>query len=340
VKPLEKRTAGDWFEVRERLRHPRELYEHLCPADREGPHREIRTAALREVVAALEGAVEGGVFEVRRHLAGEILGELAEAEYSSEVLGRLEELACRGTALVLVTALERALLSGDLAFEDGESIAEPDGSIKKDIENAQINEIIGDIKEIIAADPAAKMNSAIKNVLLQVQKYREEAATFKKLKEQANDYRLEMYTKTFSASFRQIFESIRKNYGAYLEEMEEKRRAAAGSPLDGLEVRPWLRVVTAATEDVSRLRSTVSFAAEEHSGMRGALVALAKERDTFIGQIAEEQEAAVKVCVAAGADDDGGRGAGDRPAAQERAARLSRMMSREIAGHLRKWMEE
>ncbi len=344
MKPLEKRAAGDWFEVKERLRHPEELYEHLCPADREGLRREAQKTALQEMVTALEGAVEGGVFEVRRHLAGEILGELAEAEYSSEVLGRLDELACRATALVLVTALERSLLSGDLSFDEGEDMAEPDGSIKKDIENAQINEIIGDIKEIIAADPAAKMNSAIKNVLLQVQKYREEAATFKKLKEQANDYRLEMYTKTFSASFRQIFESIRKNYGAYLEEIEEKRRAAAGSPLDGLELRPWLRVVTAAAEDVSRLRSTVSFAAEEHSGMRGALVALAKERDSFIRQIDGERAAAVTVCSAAEAGDGAEAGGADedsgRAAAQERVARLSRMMSREIAGRLRKWMAE
>ncbi|MFA7565410.1 MAG: hypothetical protein WCY01_00150, partial [Alkalispirochaeta sp.] len=239
-------------------------------------------------------------------------------------LGRLGELGCRARGLVLVTALVRALLRGDLAFDEGGDKAEPDGSsIKESIENAQINEIIGDIKEILAADPAAKMNAAMKNVLLQVQKYREEAATFKKLKEQATGHRLEMYSKTFAASFRQIFESIRRNYGAYLEEQVELRRAGAESPLEGLEVRPWLRAVTGAAEEVSRLASAVAFAAEEHSGMRGALVALARQRDGFLKKVDDERAIAVAVC-----------------GFEEGAARLSRDMSLEIAGRIRGWMED
>jgi hypothetical protein len=336
VKDLEKRVAGDWFEVRERLRHPRVLFEYLCAGEGDGARGGVRNAVLTEVATALERAVEGGVFEVRRRLAGDILGELAEAEFSSEVLGRLDELACRATALVLVTALVRALLSGDLAFDEGKDEAEPDGSsIKEDIENAQINEIIGDIKEILAADPAAKMNAAIKNVLLQVQKYREEAATFKKLKEQATGHRLEMYSKTFTASFREIFESIRRNYGAYLEEQVELRKAGVGSPLEGLEVRPWLRAATEAAEAVNRLGSTVAFAAEEHSGMRGALVTLARERDSFLKKVDDERAVAVAVCAAAGKD-----GADERAEkrAEERAARLSRDMSIEIAARIRGWM--
>jgi hypothetical protein len=169
---------------------------------------------------------------------GEILGELADAEYSSEVFSRLDALTHEATGLVLVGVVQRALLAGEVSFETGTGDAEPSGSSAKEAENAEINEIIQDIKEIVANDPSAKMNAAIKNVLLQVQKYREEAATFKKLKEQANDYRLEMYSKTFAATFKEIFTSIRKNYAAYIEEQEEKRRAEIGTPIDGLELRP------------------------------------------------------------------------------------------------------
>ncbi|MFW5642713.1 MAG: hypothetical protein ACOCYQ_01675 [Alkalispirochaeta sp.] len=319
---LQKRAAGDWFEIKERLRRPDELYEILCPD--EPAVREVRPAVLAAVAGALEEAVEGGVFEVRRHGIAEILGELAEAEFSSEVFGRLPELYCRSTALVLVGALQRALLAGDLAFHSGSGEAEPSGSTLSEIENREINEIIQDIKEIVAGDPSAKMNAAIKNVLLQVQKYREEAATFKKLKEQATDYRLEMYTKTFSATFKQIFESIRKNYGAYLEEQEAKRREDAGSPLDGVETKGWLRLLQGNLETMSWVRSVIGFAMVEHSGMRGPMVKLSRRRDDFIGKIDEERVAAVAAC------------GGD----EERTRRLSRLISIEAAGWLRKQGEE
>ncbi|MDA3949823.1 MAG: hypothetical protein PF508_11445, partial [Spirochaeta sp.] len=209
------------------------------------------------------------------------------------------------------------------ALGRGAGDAEVTGSSEtKDVEQAEINEIIADIKEIVATDPGARMNAAIKNVLLQVQKYRDEAATFKKLKEQATDYRLEMYTKTFSATFQQIFESIRKNYGAYLEEQEAKRRDAVGSPLDGVETKGWLRALGDDLEDASWVRSTLLVARDEAVGMRGAVVALAKKRDQFLGRIDAEREAAVAAC-------------GD----EETVVRVSRLLSREIAAWLRKALE-
>lgn len=313
--------AGDWFEIKERLHRPDELYNFLLPRD--DPRREERLGVVAAIVHELDTAVEAGVFEVRRREIAETLSEIAEAEYSSEVFARLEELSDRMMALTLVGVLQRALLTGEIAFEVETGEAEPSGSSKKDIENAELNEIIQDIKEIVANDPSAKMNAAIKNVLLQLQKYREEAATYKKLKEQATDYRLEMYSKTFAATFKQIFESIRKNYAAYLEEQETKRREAIPSPIDGLELRPWVRMITADLEGVSRVRSTLAFATEERGGMRGFLVALGKDKDTHVARIDQERAVAKTAC---GSD--------------AATAKLSRILSVEIAAWLRKRGEE
>ncbi len=366
---MEKRVAGEWFEVKERLHRPEALYGYFREIEKNERRRERQVSVFGEAAAALESAVEGGVFEVRRRLITDILGELAEAEYSSEVFGRLHELSCEASALVVVTALEHALLRGDLAFEEGTGEAEPSGSTEKtEAENAQIKDIIADIREIVASDPSAKMNQAIKNILLQARKYRDEAATFKKLREQASDYRLEMYTKTFSATFQQIFDSIRRNYGSYLEEREEELRRERGdeaSPLAGLETRPWVRATAEALEDASRLRATVAFASEEHSGMRSVLVALARERDRLLEQIESEREIAEGVCrdasggdsVEGTADDgsDGGRsdgsedgnntggaensGAGRSRDGSAQAKKLARLMSLEIAARLKRWIE-
>ena len=321
VNALEKRVAGDWFEVKERLHRPDELYDDLFPRDAQD-----RTAGFAVTASAaqrLEEAVEGGVFDVRRRMAGEILGELADAEYSSEVFSRLDALADEAAGLVLVGAVQRALLAGEISFVTGAGEAEPSGSSVKETENAEINEIVREIKEIVVSDPDANMNAAIKNILHQVQKYREEAATYKKLKEQANDFRLEMYKKTFTATFKEIFTSIRKNYATYIEEQEEKRRAAIGTPVDGLDVRPWIRMLVADLEPVSRMRSTIAYAAEERGGIRGALVALSRERDTYVARVERERAVATTACGTVTA-----------------TAKLSRLLSVEIAAWLRGRLEE
>ena len=189
--------------------------------------------------------------------------------------------------------------------------------------NTDIKKIVTDVQEIVASDPSMKMNAAIKNILLQLAKYREEASTYQKLKEQATSYRLEMYSKTFSASFGKIFESIRKNYRSFLDEQEEIRRRSRGTILDDIEPRPWARLILQQMEEISRIRSTFLFVEKEHSGMREPLVALAKRRDAITALLDREQELAEDLA--------GGEDAGHR---------LGRILAVEVARHLRAWARE
>ena len=318
---LEKRVAGDWFEIKERVRHPDQLFELLYPTDRDDSRRLRSREALSGASRALENAIEGGVFEFRKTELLAVFGKLADAEYSSEVFGHLPELRLRCTALLFVSACQRALLAGDMRFiADSEKEHGPDTA--KGIENKEINDIISEIKEIVASDPSAKMNPAIKNILLQVQKYREETETYRKLKEQANDQRLEMYSKTFSNTFHQIFESIRKNYAAYIEEKEAERRENRRAPVESMDTREWVRSITTHLEHVSRIRSTIAFAEEEHSGMRGPMVDLIKRRATILDQLDKEIAIAEKAC---GSSDE--------------RAKLSRALSVEIAERIKRFLD-
>jgi len=249
-----------------------------------------------------------------------IFGELAEAEYSSEVFSRLGELEHRLTGIVLITAMERALLTRDLAFISREETQEATEAAEQSGESADVNQIIADVKEIVQADPNAKMNAAIKNILLQLQKYREETATYRKLKEQANSYRLEMYSRTFAATFNQIFDSIRKNYAAFLEEQEAAKRRGRKSVVQDLDTRTWTRDLTHHLERLSWARSTVMFARKEHAGVREPLVRLSRRRDEFLQEITAEKDTA--------ADAAGGEAA---------AHRLSRLIAQDTARRLRRW---
>jgi hypothetical protein len=322
VAALDQLAGGEWFEIRERLHRPEQLFEHLCTADRSPKSVQRLAEVLVALASSLDGAIENGVYEVRRREINGVMGELAEAEFSSEVFGRLEELEHRMTGLVLVTACQRALLTGDIAFlsEDLEDEAESEDQSTPSPEEKDVNQIIADVKEIIQADPNAKMNAAIKNILLQLQKYREESATYKKLKDQATSYRLEMYSRTFSATFNQIFESIKKNYAAFLDEQEAARRAGQPSVIDGLETKGWARDLTSQLEQLSWARSTLLYALKEHTGVREPLVRLSRRKDELLTRIGEEADLAADVT-----------------GSEVAAHRLSRLIARDTARRLRRW---
>lgn len=317
---MDQLAGGEWFEIKERLHRPEQLFEHLCiesPAERE---RSSLRARLEQHGEGLDAAIEGGVFEFRLHELSLVFGELAEAEFSSEVFGRLENLEHRLTGILLVTAVQRALLTQDLEFVSEEEPQDDAERAEQTAQSADVNQIIADVKEIVQADPNAKMNAAIKNILLQLQKYREETATYRKLKEQANSYRLEMYSRTFAATFNQIFDSIRKNYAAFLEEQEQAKRRGRTSVVQGLDTRKWTRDLTHHLEQISWARSTILFARREHAGVREPLVRLSRRRDEYLKEIATEKDTAADV-------------AGGEAAAHQ----LSRLIARDTALRLHRW---
>jgi len=323
VAALDQLAGGEWFEIRERLHRPEQLFEFFSSGDRPAARVAALTEACSAAASGLDAAIEGGIFEFRRAELGAILSELAEAEYSSEVFSRLGVMEARAAALILATACQRALLTQDLPFLDDSDDGTEQSSAETVAAEQDLNQIIADVKEIIQTDPAVKMNAAIKNILLQLQKYREESATYRKLKEQATSYRLEMYSRTFAATFNQIFDSIRKNYAMFLEEQEEARRRGRPSVVQGLDTRSWTRLLTEHLEEVSWARSTLVFALREHTGVREPLVRLSRRRDDLLKRITAEEEVAADVA--------GGEAA---------AHRLSRLIARDTATRLRRWASQ
>lgn len=347
---LEHVIAGEWFEMRERIHHADQIFSFLIEQDREGLARGLWDATADD----LERAIEGGIWEFKRRRLVVQLAKLEEAAYSSELFGALARERIATTALLTVCATQRALLAGELRFLSSEEetassaetaetaetadtiaagaapateapqVSDAAGDASGDATvNADIKKIVADVQEIVAADPTMKMNAAIKNIMLQLAKYREEASTYQKLKEQATSYRLEMYSKTFSSSFGKIFESIRKNYRSFLEEQEDIRRRSRGTVLDSIDPKPWVRLLLQQMEEISRIRATFLFVEREHSGMREPLVALAKRREAITSLLDAEQQLAEDLA--------GGEDAGHR---------LGRILALEIARRLRTWARE
>lgn len=312
---LDQVRQGTWRAVQERLRRPRDL---LTLYFRD-PFQESARRELQETARELRDAAEGGVLEVKRRRFSRLYQELAEAQFSNTPLRHLPELATRGALLVVVGGIQGALLRdqstwrGQALLTPGDSPGAPEEEPGETGTAGEISRIIADVKDIIATDPSARMDGAIKNILVQLQKYKTEAATFRKLREQATDYRLEMYARTFSATFQDIFASIRRNYREY------QAREQDTPPLDTAE---WLRVVVDQMEEAHRIHATALFLTTEQSNLREPLVALARRAETAGALLDRDQEAA-RSC--AGGDQE--------------AWRLNRAIAQEAARRLLEWTD-
>ncbi|SIQ38597.1 hypothetical protein SAMN05920897_10813 [Alkalispirochaeta americana] len=307
---LDRAREGTWRAARDRLRRPRDLLALYF----QEPLQEEPRKALQETARELQNAAEGGMLEVKRRRFSQLYQELAEAQFSNSPLRHLPELASRGALLVVVVGLQGAILRDQSAW--GEQTLPAHGHNPPRSEEAagepgaaeEMRLIVADVKDIMAKDPSARMDGAIKNILLQLQKYKKEAATFQKLKEQASEYRLEMYTRTFSASFQEIFSSIRRNY-------QEYQARKTGTPL--MDTSKWSAVVVDQMEEAHRIHATALFLTKEQSNLREPLVTLARRAETAGALLDRDQEAA-RAC--AGGDQEAWRL--NRAIAQEAARRL------------------
>ena len=280
---LERTVQGEWFEIRERRHHPDRIAAYVCGFEGERPFAVFARAAAD----GLQNAVEGGVLEFKRGQVAALYAQLAEAAYGNDVFTELASFVHRAGAIQLVIAYQRALLAEAITPPTAESEHHTNAA---GAEQQDINAIIGDVRDIIAADPSAKLNASIKNIVVQLQRYRTEQATYQKLKEQADVTRLELYARTFATTFSGIFDSIRRNYASYLEEHDHAERPQQRSVLvPASRTEAWRTLLLAQAEDIARVRGVARFALHEHSGMRAPLVKESRAAERVIARIESER---------------------------------------------------
>lgn len=283
MRTREQMVQGEWFEIRERWRHPRRIAEYLQCL---GGTKRFDLFAL-SAGNGLQQAVEGGVLEFKRTQVSAMYAQLAEATYGNRVFGELESLAHRAGAIQLVIAYQRALLAEELVPEVADL---PSGIDAHSIQQRHINDIVSDVRSIITADPQARINTSIKNIVLQLQRYREEQEVYRKLKQQTATARVEQYARNFAATFRRICDSIRRNYAAYLEhQARANRQVQCAGLVRAAETERWRKLLFAQAEDMARLRGVAIFALREQSRMRGPLLDESRGREAVMARIEAER---------------------------------------------------
>jgi hypothetical protein len=286
---LEKRISGDWIELREKANDLHTLLDALAVA----PHE------LRAGADSLRHSVEQGIIEYKRSTFAPVLVALETARYKALAP---DDMGAQEKSLgVLVFAI---LVQRLFCMESIPLVRPRDAKRDFGVDSLQVGAILGDVNARLKANPALRGNAAVKNILMQVQRYNTEN---RKMRELIQTIKPEMRTSfltNFSRTFEEIIGSIRRQYSAILqEEIQADSARKEGFSLAALPLKELAPLLATQAREVLKFRSTLANAREEKYKIRESLVHLYDSRQVVLRLVEDEARTYRRLCQKAQQDD-------------------------------------
>jgi hypothetical protein len=282
---LEKRISGDWIDLRERSNDLYELLEALAI-----PSYEMRAAAN-----TLRFCVEQGLIEHKRTVLNTVYSVLEAARFTS-IPG--EDLAAQERslgALLLVVLVQRLLCSSVIPLA-----RQPEDKSAPGAEGIPVGAILSDVNARVKANPEMRTHGAVKNILMQVQRYNAENLKMRELLPTIKPEMRTAFLANFTRTFDEIIGAIRRQHAALLKEERTAERSRRETfSLAALPLKELVPLCAGQAKEIALVRSTLRHAREEKYKTREALVRLYDQRQTVLRLVEEEERAYRKVCQAA-----------------------------------------
>jgi hypothetical protein len=293
---LEKRISGDWIELREKANDLYTLLDVLAVP----PHQLLASAEM------LRHSVEQGIVEFKRTLLAPVLVALEAARYKSlaaDDLGAQE----KSLAVLLLATLIQRLFCAEII-----PLARPHDQ-KRDfgVDSLQVSAILTDVNARLKSIPGLRAHPAVKNILMQVQRYNGENQKMRELLPTIKPEMRTSFLANFTRTFDEIIGSIRRHYETILQEEAAVDKARKeGFSLSLVPLKEIAPLLVSQAKEISRFRSTLAHARDEKYKTREVLVRLYDGRQVVLKLVEDELKAYRRVCQRIQQDDmDGCAGA-------------------------------
>lgn len=298
---LEKKIAGDWFDLKSIAEDPRELEDYL----------ELTTRHFEAAVQEIRLSVEEGIVEYKRKILFPLFTFAESLKYDSKGFDDLVKQAGMLSPLIYVLLLQRLIARGTVPLKKDEISIDENRKLG-------IKEIIQDVNDRIKENQSVALHQSIKNILAQVNLYKKELEEMKKLLPNIPKEKAEAFSDNFKKTFAEINKRIEENYSSYLrEEIQKYHESLNTNPLSYIDVKPTAKLFLEQARIVAQLRSTLTFAESEGFQTRAVLVGIDKEKDELLKPFLKEMTEYKNIAEEAGD-----------------AVKLSKAFSSEIIYHL------
>ncbi len=278
----EKRITGDWIEIREKSNDLYGMLEHLA----------VSAGELKAAADRLRLSVEQGMVEFKRLTLSPVLVALETARYRSLAAEEMATHEKSLSVLLLVILVQRLISAQVLPLSRPQEDRHDFG-----IDSLPVNAIMSDLNARVKAEPELRAHPAVKNILMQVQRYNGENQKMRQLLPGIKAEMRSAFLSNFSRTFQEILGSIRRNYLVILEEDARAEKARKeGFSLSLMPLKEIAPLLANQAREVSRFRSTLALAREEKYKTREALVRLYDGRQAILKLIEEEPKAYRRIC--------------------------------------------
>ncbi len=273
---LARKVAGDWFEVREASKSPDDLVGVL----------QLSWPDISEITEALRDSTEEGTLEYKTHALTPILSRLEEARFRSLEHEDLSHIESAFSRIIMVALIERLISIGTIEAKD----IRADEAPVEDQTTDDIKEIISEIQSRAKEESGFKERPEVKNILMQVSKYKNEMETLRKLTHNAPRDKAAQIVKNSQTTFGEIYASIRRNYQAIVREDVAAEPREVRNPLLKYDLKPLAKVYMDQAQLFLEFRSSVAFVRTEQFRPRETLVDLSDRGDELRKAINHERE--------------------------------------------------
>ena len=312
MKDVEKRVSGDWIDIRELSRDYFTLKNYF----------RIPDGDIEIQIGKLKFAIEHGIVEYKRASLSPLFRTLENSRYQNPGMDVIEEQIRYNQALLFVTLIQRLFAEGTLKLAR-EKVKEEEISTG----DLNLKDILQDINRRIREDPSFGKSQPVKKILMQVNIYKREQETMKKLLPTIKPDSQKSFMANFKKTFAEIIDKIKRNYIDILKE-EIPPDTENKNVLEQVPLKELLPILTSQAMSMSRICSTLLFIKEEKYKTREILDNLSKEKKSVLELLDREMGKYKSFGEKLGTI--GGRAVSDP------ASVLSRFMSHEIIQFLEK----
>jgi hypothetical protein len=280
---LEKRISGDWIELREKANDLHSLLDALAVP----PHK-LRTSA-----SALRHSVEQGIIEYKRTLFAPVLVALETSRYKALAPDDMGVQESSLSVLLLAILVQRLF-----CLESIPLVKPRDEKRDLGVDSLQVGAILTDVNARLKANPGLRAHPAVKNILMQVQRYNAENHKMRELLPTIKAEMRRSFLANFSQTFDEVIASIRRQYSSILEEEEASADTARKESfsLAQVSLKELAPLLSVQAREVSKFRSTLANAREEKYKIRESLVRLYDGRHVVLRLVEDELKAYRRLC--------------------------------------------
>ena len=251
---LDKEIIGSWFEIKSNIENLINLRDHF----------NLSEAEIKSTIITLYDSIEEGIIEYKQKVFEKPFAIINSLNFDSSAIPLLKETSTNINCLTYVILLQRLISKKAIKTKTSQNEENNESEIEKHYSVEEVGEIVKEIQEATKKQPDLKSNKNVINILIQVQKYKKELESIKKIMPNLPPDKQENFKINSKNAINEILSKLVTSYETLLKEasviQETSKKQYAFETYD---FSPIVELLKKQAEISDRIKVTFNFADRE-----------------------------------------------------------------------------